>query len=212
MVSWITPDDIKNYVCDGAIDDATAQWVADATTGAVRDFINRDLEQGTFTELYTTNNTDYVMLEHYPIVSIASVQIIGYGVIQPFDIAQFGSQNTGWVRDDQNVVRKLRFAGLGKLPRCSVPNVLVTYTAGYPVGTPPDPQSSPWFAGTGLPTAIYEAMKLTAAAIVNAQASDPNVANEMTAGVFSATFLPTGIGAIPPAARSYLQPYVGYAP
>jgi hypothetical protein len=212
MTSWITSDDMKAYLCDDTMDDATAQKIADAATGAVQDFIVHDLEQNTFTEFYTTNNTDYILLTNFPVVSIASVQITGIGVIQPFTIANFGSSNGGWVMDDPYLSRKLRFAGYGKLPRCQMPNVLVTYTAGYPIGTPPDVKSSPFFVGTGIPTAVDEALKLTGAAIYNAQAADPNLAAESTVGVFSGQFYATGVGAVPPGARSLLEPYIFYAP
>jgi hypothetical protein len=145
---------------------------------------------------------------------VSSVQVTGIGVIAPFLIANFGQQTQGWVMDDQNVVRKLRFAGYGKLPRPwnGTPNIMVSYIAGYPVGVPPDPASSTWFVGAGLPTAVYEALKLSASAIWNAQASDPNLAAESTVGVFSGQFYPTGVGAVPPGARSLLEPYIGYAP
>jgi hypothetical protein len=215
MTSWISSADMKAYLCDDTVDDPTAQALADAATSAVRDYLKRDLEQRTYNEVYSTNNTDYIMLENWPVISIASVQISGIGPIPAFNMANFGNpNNTGWVIDDANVTRKLRFAGYGRLPRPwnGVPNILVSYLAGYPIGTPPDPISSNWFAGTGLPTSIYTALKLTGSAIWNAQAADPNLAAESTIGVFSGQFYPTGVGAVPPGARFLLDPYIGYTP
>jgi hypothetical protein len=204
MTSWISADDVAAYLC--ITDLVRAQMLADAVTGAIRDYLTRELEQVTYDELYQTNYTDYILLDNSPISSITSVTIQGYGAIQPVVLGQ-----AGW-RLDPQVPRKLQFMGYGRLPRSETPNIEVVYVAGYPIGTPPDAKSSPWFAGTGLPTAIYEAMALTAAAMQNAQAADPNLQSESTAGVFSGTFYPTGVGAIPPGARTLLQAYTGVAP
>jgi hypothetical protein len=204
MPSWIAAADVAAYLC--LEDQGRGQTLADIATGAVRDYLGRDIEQRAYDEFHYTNNTDYILLTNYPVVSISLVEIAGWGPVTPVAINQ-----RGW-RIDPAVPRKLIFAGYGKLPRASVPNIEVKYVAGYPTDSTPDPDSTTWLAGKGIPTSIYEALLLTAAAIHTAQAGDPNLQSESTAGVFSSSFYPTGIGAIPPAARSYLQAYIGYAP
>ncbi|SRR5580765_535882 len=204
MASWISAEDVAAYLC---IEDLErSQIIADAVTGAFRDYLARDLEQASYHELYQTNYTDYVMLQNSPVVSISSVEIDGIGKILPA-----GMRQPGW-RIDHQVPRKLSFMGYGRLPRSTVPNIEVRYVAGYPVGVPPDPFSSAWQVGDGLPTAIYEAMRLTASAMHTAQAADPNLAMEQTAGIFTGQFYPTGVGAIPPGARTLLEAYISVTP
>lgn len=204
MASWISANDVAAYLC---IDDMIrAQIIADTVTGMLRDYLARDLEQQAYAELHHSNFTDYVLLNNSPVASISRVEIDGIGEITP---AARGKH--GW-RLDHQVPRKLIFSGYGRLPRSNVPNIEIHYIAGYPIDAPPDSNSSPWSVGTGFPTAIHEAMRLTASAIHNAQAADPNLQSESTAGVFSGTFYPTGVGAIPPGARSNLEPYISVTP
>lgn len=204
MTSWVSAADVAAYLCITDLD--RAQTLADIATGAIRDYIGNDLEQQDLHELYQTNYTDYIMLHSTPVVSVSAVTIDGLGQIQPAGLRQ-----PGW-RIDPLVTRKLSFMGYGKLPRSPYPNIEVDYVAGYPIGTPPDPKSSPWFAGTGLPTAIHESLLLHCAAVHYAQAADPNLAAESTAGVYSGQFYPTGVAAIPPGAKTLLAPYTGPAP
>lgn len=204
MAAWISVSDVQTWLGPD-VDSTTAQMLADAATSAVQEFLQRDVSQQTLTEIYDSAGTDYILLDSWPVASISSVVIDGLPPLVPAAV-----QTPGY-RVDRINPRKLQFAGLGKVPR-GVENITVSYVAGYPIGTAPDPASTTKHVGTGLPPAIYTGLKLTAAAISNAQAADPNLASESTGGVFSGSFYQTGVGAVPPGARSLMQPYVRVAP
>jgi hypothetical protein len=204
MTDWISVADVQSFIGSDVTDD-TAQQLADSATGVVRDYLQRDIAQQTFTELYDTNGTDYILLNNWPVASISSVVIDGLPPLVPAAVRQPG------YRISPSSPRKLEFAGYGKQPR-GIDVVTVVYIAGFPVGTAPDPLSSASFAGSGLPTGVYMALKLTVAALYNAAMADPNLQSEGVAGVFSGSFHAGGVGSVPPGAMTLLQAYRRVAP
>jgi hypothetical protein len=201
MGQWITTADVQTWL-GPQIDDDTAVILAVAASDSVADYIERDLTQATVTEYYDSNGTDYILLNSWPVQSIASVTILNWPSGGP--TVPPAAPGTPGYRIDAFNPRKLVFAGYGKIPRGTM-NITVTYTAGYNMsGTPGTPP--------GLPASIYQALKLTVNAIYNSQAADANLASENTAGVFSGSYYPTGVGCVPPGARSLLANYKRTAP
>lgn len=191
MTAWISTADVQAWIgADLTTDQATD--LADAATSVARDWLERDLELATFTETYDSLGTDYVLLNAWPIRTLTSIAINNEATLAP---AAFG--RAGWALDPSNP-RKVKFPGR-RVPR-GIQNIAVTYTAGYDLT---QPAGSP----TGLPGAVRKALQLIASALDNAQAADPNLASENTGGVFSGSFYATGVGAIPPGARTLLQSY-----
>lgn len=192
MTTWISADDVLAWIGDDDLTTDQATDLAIAATDAAREWLERDLELKTFTENYDSLGTDYILLNAWPIRSLGSISLNGEAALQPAAYNQ-----AGWAFDPLNP-RKVRFPGR-KVAR-GVQNIAVTYTAGYDL-------SQPVGSATGLPGTVKKALQLIAAAMDNAQAADPNLASENTAGVFSGSFYATGVGAIPPGARTLLQPY-----
>src|SRR4051812_37015959 len=126
MASWISAADVAAYL--GLDDMVQAQQLADAATSLVQDALARDLEQREYDELYSTSNTDYVMLNNGPVTEVSYVSLDGYP--QPIQPAAF--RQGGW-RIDPMIPTKLQFVGFGRLSRSPVPNIQVVYTAGYPI-------------------------------------------------------------------------------
>lgn len=196
MTAWISPSDIQAWL-GSDVDNTTALILADAVTDAAKSFLERDLALQTVAELLDSNGTDYVLVSHWPIRVLTSIAI---NAEPPLGLAAFN--RPGYQLDPANT-RKIRFPGR-KVPR-GVSNVAVNYTAGYDL-------TQAVGSATGLPADIHTALKLTAGAIYNAPAADPNLASENTGGVFSGSFHATGVGAIPPGARGYLSRYHKVAP
>jgi hypothetical protein len=191
MTAWISSADVQAWIgADLTTDQATD--LADAATSVARDWLERDLALATYTELYDSLGTDYVLLNAWPIRTLTSIALNGEGALAASAYSQ-----PGWRLDPLNP-RKVRFPGR-KVAR-GIQNIAVTYTAGYDLT---QPAGSP----TGLPGAVRKALQLIASALDNAQAADPNLASENTGGVFSGSFYATGVGAIPPGARTLLQSY-----
>lgn len=178
------------WINDGLITADDAAGLASDATDAVQSVLERDLAQvSNLTETHDGNGTDFILLNRWPIVSVSSVMLNRQTVLPA------GYQQQGWLLDPVNQ-RKLILSGYGKIR--GVQNIAVTYTAGYDItgsGTPP------------LPGPIKRAILLTAAAMYTAQAADPNLASEQTAGAFSGSFNPNGVGDVPPGARALLRSY-----
>lgn len=198
MTLWIPASDVLAWIGTDKIDLESATLLAEVASEAVSALIERDLTLQTgVTELYDTTGTPYVLLNSWPVQSVSAVSLAG----QPIVPAAF--QTPGWKLDRINR-RKLVFVGMGNLSRAPL-TLAVTYTAGYDTTQP--------IGGTmALPAAVWQALRLTCGAIFNSQAADPNLASESTGGVFSGSFYPTGVGAVPPGARTYLLPYMRSAP
>ena len=196
MTAWVSNADIQSWL--GAdVDTATATMLGITVTDAVRGYIEREIQLATYSELLDSLGTDYILVSNWPIRTVTSVSIAGAAPLPP---AAF---NVPGYRLDPVVTRKISFPGR-KVAR-GVSNIAVVYSAGYDLAQATG-------SATGLPGEFVQAMKLTAAAIWNSQAADPNLSSENTGGVFSGSFLATGVGAIPPAARGYLQRYKRVAP
>lgn len=197
MPAWITAADLQTWFA-GDIDAPTATALASDATDAVRDYLERDLALQELTEAYDTTGTNYVLLNFWPVRAVTQVVLNGTTVVPP---AAFNTP--GW-RLSPIVPRKLEFPGYAKLARSTM-NLSVSYTAGYDLAAAAgDPMA--------IPGSVATAIKLTAAAMWNAQAADPNLSGESTGGVFSGQFYPTGVGAVPPGARSLLQVHKRVAP
>jgi hypothetical protein len=195
---WIATTDVQAWLGADKLNQDSAASLAQVATDSVQAYIERDLALVTsIAETCDTNGTDYVLLNCWPIRLVTSVSHNGM-TLAP---AAFGKP--GWLTDPVNT-RKLRFPGMGKLER-GVMNLSVVYTAGYDLTAAPG-------APTALPGAVAQALRLTAAAIFNSQAADPNLASESTAGVFSGSFYATGVGAVPPGARSLLVNFMRASP
>lgn len=196
MTSWITSAAIQGWL-GSDVDDPTATELAMVVTDAVRDYIEREIELASYTEVLDSNGTNFVLVNYWPIQTLTSIAINGEPPLVP---AAFNVP--GYQLDPVNK-RKIVFPGR-KVAR-GVSNIAVAYTAGYDL-------TAPIGSATGLPGSLWQALKLTASAIYNSAAADPNLTSENTAGVFSGSFQQAGVGAIPPGARSYLQPFKRVAP
>jgi hypothetical protein len=186
-MAWISADDVKSYIGGDVLDDAAATFLAEVATDALQAVLNRDISLVTnLQEYYDTNGTSYILLNHWPVRSIGAVSLNGV-TINP------AIPNQPGYRLDSFNSRKLEL-GQGKLLRGGAMAIAVTYTAGY------DPDQ-PAGVDPGIPGTIHRALLLTAAAIFNASAADPNLTSENTGGVFSGTFTQRGAGAVPQAAR-----------
>jgi hypothetical protein len=197
-MSWISGSDILNWIGVDKIDSNAAQSLADVSTSMLHQVLERDITLATTTEVYDSNGTDYILLNRWPVVSIGGVTYNGAPVVPA------AYQVPGWKLDGFNT-RKLCFVGMGKLARNAMNITVTDLAAGYDV-TLAQGQSG------ALPGNIYHALRLTALAVFNSQASDPNLATESTAGVFSGSFYPAGVGAVPPGALTLLQSEMRVAP
>lgn len=196
MPAWISGADVQAWIGADKITLPSAQSLAQVASDAVQSKVLRDLTlQTNITDIVDTNGSDYVLLNYWPIRAIAGPVTLNGQTLQPAAFNQ-----PGWRLDPRNP-RKLVFAGMGKQRR-GVMNVTVAgLTAGYDVTAEP---GSP----NALPGHVHQALLLTASAIFNSQAADPNLTAEETAGVFSGSFHPAGVGSIPPGALSYLAPEI----
>lgn len=198
MTAWISGNDVQAWLGSDKIDLTSADSLAQVASDVLRDYLERDLElQSSISEVYDTNGTNYVLLNFWPVRSITSV------LLNSQTIQHAAPNQQGYLMDSFNP-RKLKFALMGSLPR-GEQNLSISYSAGYDV-------TQPAGSATGLPGTVYQALKLTAAAIFNSQAADPNLASESTAGVFSGSFYPTGVGAVPPGARTLLVREIRVSP
>lgn len=204
MTAWVTVADVQSWLGPD-VDPTSAQELANSATSAVRAALGRDLPSQTYSEYLDSNGTNYVMLPHWPIWSITAVSINGQPSLQPFtpNAAQPTYRLTGLEPNK----RKLEFIGTGRIPRGAAV-ISVTWLGGYDISLAPDTPPPSQGAAGGLPGDIYKALQLTAAAIYNAQAADPNLASESTSGVFSGSFYASGVGAVPPGAKSLLGTYI----
>lgn len=191
MTAWIADTDIQNWIGADKITLMAAGDLAETATAAVQSLIERDLLVATSSDFYDTNGTDFILLNHWPVMSIGSVTLDGT------ELVAAAPNVKGWRMDSFNK-RKLVFAGWGKQARGMLNVQVVNLVAGY------DPDQ-PVGSATGFPSHIAQALRLTASAIFNSQAADPNLASESISGVFSGTFYQTGVGAVPPGARSLLN-------
>lgn len=189
MTAWITNADLIAWLPALTTPDATQLGLV--ASDAVRSYLERELVLAAYAEIYDSNGTDYILLNHWPVRSIESVSINGGAPLPP---AAFNVR--GW-RLDPFVPRKLQFPGQGKIAR-GFSNIPVSYHAGYDITQTPG-------SATGLPADVWQALRLTAAAVYNSQAADPNLTSESTGGVFSGSFAATGVGAVPPGAMTLLQ-------
>lgn len=191
MAQWISANDVQAYIGGDVLTDDAATFLAQVATDALQSVLNRDIALVTnLQEYYDTNGSDYVLLNHWPVRSISAASLNGTTI-------SAAVPNKPGFRLDSFNSRKL-YLGQGKLLRGGVMAISVTYTAGYdltqPAGTDP-----------GIPGTVHRALLLTAAAIFNASAGDPNLMSESTGGMFSGTFSPRGAGSVPQAARDLVS-------
>jgi hypothetical protein len=201
MSAWISPTDLQNYIGADKVSLDEATMLAAAATQAVQAYIDRDLSlyQGT-SDWYDSNGTNFILLDRWPIRSLTSLSVSGLVV---YALAPPAVQR-GWTIDRSNS-RKLIFQGFDRIPR-GVQNInVVGLVAGYDLDQPVG-------SSTGLPYEVWLALRLTAAAIFNAGAADPNLMSENTAGVFSGSYDVTGVGAVPRGARTLLAGEMRVAP
>lgn len=199
MTAWVTSAAVIAWIGADKIDSADAAQLASDATDAVQAVLNRDLElQTTALVYYGTNGTDYLLLDDWPIRSIGSV------TLNSLAISPAAPLSPGWVMDRFNP-RKLIFSQMGKQIRAEMNVILTNVVTGYDL-------TQAVGSATGLPGHVSRALLLTAAAIFNAQAADPNLASESTAGVFSGSFYASGVGAVPPGALSLLKNEMRVAP
>jgi hypothetical protein len=199
MTAWVLATDVQSWIGADKLTLDAAGALAQVASDAVQGLVQRNIALQTVTDILDTNGTDYVLLHYWPVRSIASVTLNGLPV-QP---AAF--QSPGWIMDSFNP-RKLLFSGMGKQYRGAL-NVTVTgLVAGY------DFTLEPGGGANAPPGDLQQALLLTAAAIFNSQAADPNLVSEETAGVFSGSFHAAGVGSVPPGARTLLRPYIPVNP
>lgn len=199
MTAWVTTDAMMGWIGSDKLDTDTAAQLASDATDAIMQYIGRDLALTTTAiAYYDTNGTDYVLLDDWPVRSLGTVTLNGQAV------APAAPNAPGYLLDRMNK-RKLVFHGMGKQARgvmnVTITNLITGYDLAQPVGS-----------ATGLPGPVSRAILLTGAAMFNAQAADPNLASESTAGVFSGSFYKSGVGAIPPGAVNLLANEVRVAP
>lgn len=196
MSAWISPSDVQAWLGPD-VNNLEAAALALAASDAVRDEIERDLELHAYDELLDSQNSDHVLLNHWPIRTLTSITIDGG---PPLVAAGF---NVAGYQLDPVVTRMVRFPGR-RIPR-GISNIHAIYTAGYDLGQPVG-------SATGLPASVARALLLTVSAIYNSQAADPNLVSENTGGVFSGSFHARGVGAVPPGALTLLRGYRRVAP
>lgn len=199
MTSWVTGATVQAYIGADKVTLDEANVLAADATDAVRSVIQRDLTLQTgITDTVETNNTNFVLLHYWPIRAIASVSLNGRAMVAA------ATNQPGWRIDPVNP-RKVEFAGYGRLGRGSMNVIVSGLTAGYDVTADP---GGPY----ALPGHIRRALLLTALAFFTATAADPNLVAESTGGVFSGSFQPAGVGAVPPGAMSLLRSEMPVAP
>ncbi len=194
MASWISIADIQSWI--PAANNATATELAMIVTGLVQQELEQDFAIADWTETYDTRGVPYVLLRHWPVRSITSITYNGRA------LAPAAYQVPGYAIDPV-VSRKLNFSGLS-IAR-GVMNLTIAYRAGYDFAQAAG-------SATGAPSWLWQAMRIIAQAIFNAAAADPNLVSENTGGVFSGSFVASGVGSIPPAAREWLAKGSAVAP
>jgi hypothetical protein len=177
---WITLSMLKGWLSiTDTSQDANLTPLITAATQACVSFISRDLVLVTTTETYDGTGSTILPLNVFPVISVSAVSMDGCPILPA------GFNQAGYTVGKFSLLAKSMCWSKG------VQNITVSYTAGYP----------------SVPTDAVQACLLTASAMFNSMASDPNLQSESTAGVFSGTFWAGGAGAVPPAARSLLSTY-----
>lgn len=197
MTAWVTADEVRAYLGADIVTTDDAETLALGATSLVSDFISRDLELHTEAfAWYDANGTNYILAHRYPVRTIGSLTYQGT-LLRPW----MNPQNTpqGY-RIEGGARRKIVFEGFDRLVRQPRAIQITNIVSGYDLTAPPG-------SDTALPSSVKRALLLTASALFAAQAADPNLTSESTAGVFSGAFHAGGVGSIPPGARTLLLAY-----
>jgi len=197
MAAWIAADVVQQWIGADLLSLGSADQLAQIASDAMRSYLERDLAMTTVSEFYDANGTNYVLLNYWPVRSIGAVYYLGQSVA-PANPTGAQPQAYGWTLDTF-VPRKLKIFGYGPLPRAAMAVRVVGLQAGYDVGV--DPGSTPY----ALPGHVFQALRLTCQAIFTSQASDPNLTGESISGVFSGSFMPEGVSAIPRGAKDLVR-------
>ena len=177
----LTVDAANAAIGTTTLDDPTFAAIVGAANQAVMDYLNNDPRSQVWTETLNGNGDAVLALNHTPITGLTSIVIDQTYTV---DITQVIVDRWSliWNNGCFNYGRK---------------NIQVTYTAG-------------WADGSSQMSAIQLAVLMTVKAMVSAMDVDPNATGESFAGILSQNFWPTGPGAVPPAARGYLENYVNH--
>lgn len=181
----IAINDAQAWVGPSVDDAGVFEGCVNAANAAVIGFLCYDPESQLWAERLNGNWSSILPVNHAPITALTSVeQLLTPGNWLTLDITQLDF-------DPHSIISYgCRFAR-------GVRNLRATYTAGY---LPTDPQ---W-------QAMQQAGYMTCSAMWSGRQVDQNATGENFSGVLSQQFWPTGPGAIPPQARSLLQPYKSY--
>lgn len=113
---FTTLDDVKKYLnVTIPADDALLTQLISAASAWIRSYLNRDITQGTYTEVLDGTGSTRQMVGQYPVTAVTSLTVDG-NAVDPSGVAMRG---TLLIRTDGEVFPE-GFA-----------NVAVNYTAGY---------------------------------------------------------------------------------
>jgi hypothetical protein len=192
-----TLQQVQNWLADTAPSDALSLTsLLTAASDAIIQALGFDPTSQGYVENVSGTGSPFIFPTFNPINNVAAINVIsgltagvqlnvwgaGNGVPQtPIDMTQVSFDKT-----------RIFYTSGQVFPRGNS-NLQVTYNAGY--------------LPAQIPGSITQAVLLTAKAMVNSQAVDPNVSNESFSGVMSRSYWPEGAGAIPRAAMALIQPY-----
>jgi len=189
--AFCTATQIKAYLnISGSDDDTLFAALADRATEAVQKYCGRDFTSTTYTEYYDGGGFSKLVLDHRPIVSVASV----YDDLDRAWAASSLVASTDYItRDEQGLVEYLRSAsalpGTGAFFRDGQLNVKITYTAGY----------------ASIPDSVAQAaIMLTALLYHRGRQGAEGIAEEDEAGKYSVTY---ALGLMTPEIAALLDPY-----
>ena len=177
----LTVDAASAAVGTTTLDDNTFAALVTSANQSVIDYLNNDPRSQQWTELLNGNGDTVLALNHAPITGLTSITI---DQVYAVDITQV-------IVDRWSLIWNYGCFRYGRK------NIQVVYTAGYAASSP---QMS----------AIQTGVLMTVKALIGAMDVDMNATGESYAGILSQSFWPTGPGAIPPAARGLLEPYVNH--
>jgi hypothetical protein len=125
--------DVKAWLSIAASDttfDNLLQRLLSACSMTMQAYMNRLLNQNTYTYTFNGNGKPWIMLLNYPIQSVTSVMIDGQSVLPGAPADEFGAQTDGFYNDDDTVYLR------NTLFRRGVQNCQIEYVGGLPGNDP----------------------------------------------------------------------------
>lgn len=124
MADLTTLADVKAYLrITNTADDAVLTRLISAASEYIRSWLNRDIDQRTYTEVRDGKGHPKMSFPNYPITDVTSITVDGQAIPKATT-----STAPGWVLDDTGIMIQLR--GCYNFNR-GVQNCVFVYTAGY---------------------------------------------------------------------------------